>query len=190
MICLNNQGNFVDSTECKSCWLALGLARGKCTPTFESGYIFYASDLSRGQTGSNLWAGSSALSSYSCTSDYLNLYGIASAQNKTQATPSTLTYNLKGLPTHWGLTFVMNIFKTGNWISTNNSLILTISISSPGLQPTYFNITLNNDYGGDICGDGGNEMIWTLQSSLKDHSANQLNIMVRSPDNGVFIRQL
>lgn len=132
-------------------------------PTSISGFIFYASDLSVGGTANDSWSGSRPTSSYQCTDQYNNLFGIA--PNPNSSSPSTLTYNLKNLPTHTGLTFVFNLFKIDNWGTTspstssqaaNNSLRVTVEASSSSFQADTFGIDLNNAYGGNLCGGNGN----------------------------------
>ena len=33
-------------------------------------------------------------------------------------------------------------------------------------------------------------MIWTIQATLRDHTANQIQIEVQTPDDGVMVREV
>jgi hypothetical protein len=176
--------------------VALGISSGKCVPLDSSGYIFYANDLPNGHSNSSLWTGSKALSSLNCTSDYINLYGISQPANHTSKVPSTLTYNLKGLPSHRGIIIVLNIYKVDDWLTStsvanpNTSLIINVAVNSPGYQGNAFNISLTNSYGSNICSNSGREMIWAVQSDLNDHSGSEVTLTINSPDEGIFVREL
>lgn len=180
------------SASCMSCWIFLGIGSGKCVPTAASGYVFYANDLGSGRPGSALWTGSENLTSLTCTSDYVNIYGIGQSQNHTVRTPSSLNYTLTGLPAHRGITLVFNIFKIDEWIMEGNSTntIINITVNSPGYQGNTFNIRLTNQFGSNICGGSGREMIWAMQANLNDHIGNQVTMTVLAPDQGIFVRQL
>lgn len=202
----------MESDDCKVCWVAVGLASGRCVATAQSGFTFYASDLTIGQNNSELWKGSESLSTISCGVDYHGLLGVAknainnntnttnststnatnssNTTNSGKAVPTTLTYNLGGLPSHSGLIVVLNIFKIDSW-SGNGSFALTISVgSTASATSNSFNISLTNSYGGQICGDSANEMIWALQTLVGDHTGDQVYVTVSSPDRGIFVRQL
>lgn len=193
--CMKADANQIySSPNCQKCWVDLGMASGKCTPISSSGYVFFANDLPNGQANSSLWKGSEPLSALNCTSDYTNLYGIVQSANHTSKVASTLTYTLGNLPTHRGIIIVFNIFKVGDWYSTgsvvnsNATLVITTIVNSPGYQGTSFNITLNNNYGSNICGSSGKEMIWGVQALLNDHSGSQVIMTVSAPDQGIFVR--
>ena len=174
--------------ECVECWTAIGLSRGKCGPITNSGDVFFASDLALGVSDTSSWSGAQA-TSYSCGSNYVNLFGIAPDPNITAT--STLTYTLQHLPAHSGLSFIFNIFKIDQWgASPNETLTVLVEAVSPGLEKNTFNIDLTNAYGGDICGGPGNEMIWTVQAKIRDHTASQLIINVQAPDDGLMVREV
>jgi hypothetical protein len=179
------------SAACMSCWIFLGIGSGKCVPASASGYVFYANDLTSGP-GSALWTGSENLTAFTCTSDYVNIYGIGQPENHTVKTPSSLNYTLTGLPAHRGITLVFNIFKIDDWIIEGNSTntIINITVNSPGYQGNTFNIRLTNQFGSNICGGSGREMIWAMQATLNDHISNQVTMTVYAPDKGIFVRQL
>lgn len=182
----------LSSQNCINCWINLGLASGICTPSSGIGFNFYANDL-MGQPSSQLWTGSESLSPFNCTSDYINLYGISQKSNHNQSVPSNLVYTLSGLPSHTGLIMVINIFKIGYWITTPNTtnstnMTIVISVSSPGYVGSNFNIPLTNAFGGNICGESGNEMIWALQANLMDHTGSQVTMTINSPDSGIYVR--
>lgn len=180
---------------CQSCWIALGLASGKCVPTSASGLIFYANDLPAGSNGSSLWKGNSPLSTLTCTSDYINLFGIPQSANHSTQNPSSLNYTLTNLPTHLGITLVLNIFKIDDWFTTataitNNLTSINITVNSPGYQGSTFDITLSNLYGSNICSGPGREMIWAVQANLNDHRADQVTLTILAPDQGIFVREV
>lgn len=194
--CLQEQKDqLYESDTCLSCWIALGLASGKCLPSSTSGLVFYANDLPAGSNGSSLWKGSEAISSFTCTSDYINLFGIPQSNNHSSKTPSSLTYTLNNLPSHRGITLVLNIFKIGEWLASSPSAInsptsINITVNSPGYQGSVFNISLTNLFGSNICGGPGREMIWALQANLNDHRGDQITMTIASPDKGIFVREV
>lgn len=194
--CLQDENSqLFSSAFCQSCWIALGLASGKCVPNSASGLVFYANDLPAGSSGSSLWKGSAPLSSLTCTSDYINLLGIPQSANHSIKTPSSLNYTLTNLPAHRGITLVLNIFKIDDWLTTsssatNNLTSINITVNSPGYQGTTFNITLTNLYGSNICSGSGREMIWALQANLNDHRADQVTMTIATPDEGIFVREV
>lgn len=154
-----------------------------------SGNVFFASDLPLNSADTNSWTGSSAASAYTCGQNYTNIFGIPPDPNAT--TPSTLTYQLSGLPGHSGLTFVFDVFKIDQWGSSpNETLNLNIVANSPGFSRTSFGMNLTNQYGGNVCGGEGNEMIWTVQARLRDHTAGSITIEVSAPDDGLMVREV
>ena len=183
----NFEGLF-QSQACKACWISIGLSSGKCAPAAKSAYTYYSNDLPNGKADSTLWKGSQALSAYTCTSDYQNLLGIPQKANHTSKNPSSMVYTLQGLPSHRGIILVYNVFKVDSWLTagatadSNATQTITASINSPGSSTSSSNISLKNSFGANICGGDGNEMIWTIQSELSDHSANDVVLTVNAPD--------
>jgi hypothetical protein len=127
-----------------------------------------------GQNASG-WVGA-GLTTYTCTVDYPNLIGIPNVPNNTNSTtpvPTTLSSTFKNLPSHFGLNFVLTIFKIDYWAFTPPSntltninrltpLNLTVRVSSPAAVDVTYTVRLNNTYGANICGDADNEMMFTL----------------------------
>jgi hypothetical protein len=85
---------------------------------------------------------------------------------------------------------VLNLFKIDQWASSNSSLLVSISITSPNTQASTYNTSFTNSYGGNICGGPGNEMIWALQIAVSGHSADQVSFVVSTTDKGIFARDL
>jgi len=125
---------------------------------------FYASEAILGQDASG-WTGS-GVTTFNCTSDYIGLVGIPNVPNNTNSTtpvPTSFSSTFRNLPTHFGLTFGLTIFKIDYWAfvpSTNNQsntnrltpLNLTIRVSSPAAADVTYTARLNNSYGANICG--------------------------------------
>jgi hypothetical protein len=75
--CLNSStfDQVTASLTCRQCWLNQNLASSTCDPTPESGYQLFGTDLQNGVI-SKQWSSAKNLTTFSCTSDYTNLYGI------------------------------------------------------------------------------------------------------------------
>lgn len=83
-------GDVMVGEVCQACWIANGLASGRCIPTPASGLTFYGSDVSNGIVDEKSWAADRPLKTMTCTNDYKSLWGIA---NIDPTSPSTLRYS-------------------------------------------------------------------------------------------------
>lgn len=166
-----------------------------------SGLSFYASEAILGQNSSG-WVGT-GVTTYSCTTDYIDLIGIPNVLNNTNSTtpvPTTLASTFNNLPSHFGINFVLTVFKVDYWgyvpatnlsnINRLTPLNLTVRVSSPATVDVTYTLRLDNSYGANICGETDNEMMLTLPAEIPDHSSSQVTITIEAPDRGVFVRDL
>ena len=166
-ICLSSKtGQIYQHPNCLQCWIALGYAWGRCGPLSSGGLTFYASEAVN-QEGALGWQGPPELTSFTCTSDYINIVGvpnIANNQLNTIPSPTSISTTFINLPTHYGLYFAINIFKVDHWavassVNANSSastrltpLNLTITVGTGQSNDVFFPVSLNNNYGNNICG--------------------------------------
>jgi len=76
------------TSACYQCWLSQNLASSTCNPTAESGYQIYGTDIQNGVI-SNQWSTNKALKTFTCSSNYNNLYGIIATNTSSK---SSLTF--------------------------------------------------------------------------------------------------
>lgn len=185
-LCLSNNsnGDYYSSNSCQQCWISNNLGWGKCDPVATSSYTLYLSSLETQSQNTAVWSSSKSLSTYSCTNDYTNLYGIASSNANT---PTTMTFSVSSLPAHQGLTVFMNIFKVD--YSFPNTSRINITLISGNYNQTLL-LNISQQLGANICGGLNNEIISSFNGAFQDHtSTGSLSIIISSASDGIFIRQ-